>query len=221
VRQIAVADHILITKLDLPAAEPAAITEAAHRATLRQLNRAARIARAPDSVEQAAALLHAEGCDPNRGPAQALAWLDLDAYRGPESHAGHAGHAGDAHPRHLQDVASYCFIKQEPMAREALHLLLRSLEDNLSANLLRVKGLVNIAEEPGRPAVIQGAQHLLHNLAWLDAWPDEDHRTRIVFIAQGVARETVQEMIELLERVASRTAKARARAAAAAPALGG
>jgi len=208
VRQIAVADHILITKLDLPAADPGPVTEAAHRAALRALNRAAAIERTPDGEAEAAALLSAAGCDPDRGAAQTLGWLNLDAYHGAELPTGHA------HARHLQDIASYCFIKQEPIARQALHLLLSSLERNLSANLLRVKGLVNIAEEPGRPALIQGAQHLLHNLAWLDAWPDEDHRTRIVFIAQGVARETVQEMIELLERVASRTARARQRAQA-------
>jgi G3E family GTPase len=208
VRQIALADRILITKLDLPAAASPQDTESAHRAALRRLNSAASIAPAPVSEHEAAALLRSPGCDPARGAAQALAWLDLPAY----------SRAGPAAIPHLQDVASYCFIKQEPLARQALHLLLGSLENNLSANLLRVKGLVNIAEEPGRPALIQGAQHLLHNLSWLDAWPDDDHRTRIVFIAQGIAREHVQEMIEMLERVASRTARARQHGASAAAA---
>jgi len=204
VRQIAVADRILITKLDLPAAGPLADTEAVHTAALRGLNSAASIARAPSGEEQAAALLRSTGPDPAHGPAQALAWLAL-----PDRHAHGPSPAG-----HLQDVACYCFIKHEPLSREALHLLLSSLESNLSGNLLRVKGLVNVAEAPGRPAVIQGAQHLLHNLSWLEAWPDDDHRTRIVFIAQGIARAAVQEMIELLERVASRTARARQRGAA-------
>jgi G3E family GTPase len=230
VRQLALADRILITKLDLPGAAPAPATEAGHRVALRALNAAAIIARAPADQEAAAALLRAEVSDPAGGAAQALDWLNLGAYLRPGAHDhdhrddGH-DHDGEHHgdgrgnhdlPRHLKDIASYCFIKHEPIAREALHLLLSALENNLSANLLRVKGLVNIAEEPGRPALIQGAQHLLHNLAWLDAWPDEDHRTRIVFIAQGVARATVQEMIELLERVATRTASARRRGAAAA-----
>ena len=220
VRQIAVADRILITKLDLctagPLADTLADTEAAHRATLRGLNDAACIARVPCGDQEAAELLRSAGADPAHGPAQALAWLDLPAYSRPAPHDAHAH--GLAPAGHLQEVASYCFIKQEPLAREALRLLLSSLESNLGANLLRVKGLVNVAEVPGRPAVIQGAQHLLHNLSWLDAWPDDDHRTRIVFIAQGIARASVQEMIELLERVASRTARARQRAAAPAPA---
>ncbi len=72
---------------------------------------------------------------------------------------------------------------------------------------------MNVAEEPDRPAVIQGAQHLLHNIAWLDRWPDGDRRTRIVFIVQNIERQTVEEMIALLDRVARRTAKAREKAA--------
>ena len=75
-----------------------------------------------------------------------------------------------------------------------------------------MKGLVSVAEEPDRPAVIQGAQHLLHNISWLDRWPDADRRTRIVFITDGYGREEIEEMIGLLDRVATRTAAARERA---------
>ena len=51
-----------------------------------------------------------------------------------------------------------------------------------------------------------------HNIAWLDRWPDGDRRTRIVFIVENIDRQTVEEMIGLLDRVARRTAKARERA---------
>ncbi len=77
-----------------------------------------------------------------------------------------------------------------------------------------MKGIINVAEEPERPAVIQGAQHLLHNLSWLPRWPDADHRSKIVFITQGFDRAEVEDMIALLDRVATRTAAARARAQA-------
>ncbi len=79
------------------------------------------------------------------------------------------------------------------------------LQQNLGPNLLRVKGIINVAEEPDRPAVIQGAQHLLHNLSWLDRWPDADHRSKIVFITQGFDRAEVEDMIAVLDRVAART----------------
>ena len=69
--------------------------------------------------------------------------------------------------------------------------------------------MVNIHEEPGKPAVVQGAQHLLHTLTWLDKWPSADQQTRIVFITQGIAGDRLKEIIELLDRMSERTFAAR------------
>ena len=205
VRQLAMADHIVVTKLDLQSeAEGLAVVHA----TLRTVNPAAVIEPVPEADAALLTLLHAAGHDPFCGSEQALAWLNAEAYEC-DSHDHDHEHSAHSAAVHLQDIASFCFVKEQPMQREALHLLLAALENNLGPNLLRVKGLVNIADEPGRPALVQGAQHLLHNLTWLEAWPDADTRTRVVFIAQGIARDAVIEMIELLERIASRTAKAR------------
>jgi G3E family GTPase len=110
-------------------------------------------------------------------------------------------------------IETFCLIREEPLTREALRFLLDGIGQNLGPGLLRVKGLVNVAEEPGRPAVIQGAQHLLHTMTWLERWPDGDTSTRIVFITQGVTRAALREMIELIDRIAARTSRAKARAA--------
>jgi hypothetical protein len=48
-------------------------------------------------------------------------------------------------------------------------------------------------------------------MTWLDGWRDSDHRTRIVFITQGIPRESLKDVVDLLDRVSSRTFKARAR----------
>ena len=101
--------------------------------------------------------------------------------------------------------------RESPLSRAESQFLLEGIAQNLGAGLLRVKGLINIAEEPGRPAVIQGAQHLLHTMTWLERWPDDDHRTRVVFITQGIARDNLRDIIDLLDRVSSRTFNARAR----------
>jgi G3E family GTPase len=219
VRQLALADRILITKLDLvPEAEHATV-EAELTARLRRINPAAKINRIDDSDVDPIALLSGATLDPTTSDTAAKDWLNLPAYEH-HDHDGHDhdGHDHDGHDHHHHhhrdgDIESFAFIRDQPTSRYALQLLLAALEQNLGANLLRVKGLVNVAEEPGRPAVIQGAQHLLHNISWLDRWPDNDHRTRIVFITQNIKRETVEEMIGLLDRVATRTAKARERAA--------
>jgi hypothetical protein len=48
-------------------------------------------------------------------------------------------------------------------------------------------------------------------MSWLDRWPDSDRRTRIVFITQGIPRDSLKDIVELLDRVSARTFKARAR----------
>jgi len=266
VRQVALADTILTTKLDLlesvPAQPPpetgrkvaagdqvgvaadeqtptrlvaladlplsggggdksASQLEAELIMRLQRLNPAAKILRIDDPSFNVGTLLRGEGLDPNNAKADVRAWLNAAAYLEQDSH-GHAGHAHhdhehgdhDHHHLHDRDIASFCFTRDQPIPREALRLLLDALQQNLGPNLLRVKGIVNVAEEPERPAVIQGAQHLLHNLTWLERWPDADHTSKIVFITQGFDRAEVEDMIALLDRVATRTAAARARAQA-------
>ena len=109
-------------------------------------------------------------------------------------------------------MESFVLLREMPLSREELSFLLDGITQNLGSGLLRVKGLVNIAGEPGKPAVIQGAQHLLHTMTWLERWPDKDHRTRIVFITQGITGRELREIVELLDRVGQRTFKARERA---------
>jgi G3E family GTPase len=213
VRQVALADHILMTKLDLVAPSTAKDAEAALVARLRRLNPAAKISRIDDPAFDVGALLRAEGLDPNDAAADARAWLNAAAYEH-DAHHHHGDDDHDHHHLHDRDIASFCFTRDRPVPREALRLLLDALQQNLGPNLLRVKGIVNVAEEPERPAVIQGAQHLLHNLSWLPRWPDADRRSKIVFITQGYDRADVEEMIALLDRVATRTAAARDRARA-------
>ena len=222
VRQVALADHILVTKLDLvPEGERAAVT-AGLKTRLRTLNPAADIVLAGEAGAAPVHLLRDAGFDPAEGGEAARAWLNAEAYADDHHDHDHDHHDHDHdhggfrdHHHHNIDIASFCLVRDEPVRREALQLLLAAIEKNLGPNLLRVKGLVSVDEEPGKPAVLQGAQHLLHNLTWLDKWPDTDHRTRIVFITQNMPKADLEEMVSLLDRVATRTAAARARAQAA------
>jgi G3E family GTPase len=211
-RQVALADRILITKLDLVPEGERATAAAALEAWLNRINPAARVSVIDDPAVDAVALIAEPGLDPTESDAAARQWLNLAAYE----HHDHDGHDHDhdhrPHHHHDSDIASFTFVREEPTSRYALQLLLNALEQNLGPNLLRVKGLVHVADEPDRPAVIQGAQHLLHNISWLNRWPDADRRTRIVFITQNIDRAAVEDMIGLLDRVANRTAKARERA---------
>jgi G3E family GTPase len=217
IRQVVLADQIRITKLDMVKGDrPNASSRL--RLNLRRFNPSAEIAEVDWSSAAVAQLLTSSGFDTADGQADPRPWLNIQAYQDatqePDDH-GHHEHdeAGHTHSHHLEGrgIENFVLTRDSPLTREETQFLLDGIAQNLGAGLLRVKGLVNIAEEPGRPALIQGAQHLLHTMAWLDRWPDSDRRTRIVFITQGIASDSLKDVIDLLDRVSSRTFRARAR----------
>ena len=220
VRQVALADSILLTKTDLLEPAERAARKAALIAHLGQINRTAPVLESDDLAADPVGVMRKLMADPREDPQAAKSWMEaaLGAASAHATHHAEDGHEAHAPHEHDSGIASFNLIRDEPLPREALNLLLTSLEKHLGANLLRVKGLVNVREEPGQPAVIQGAQHLLHNLTWLPEWPDEDQRTRIVFITQDLPAGELEEMVTLLDRVAHRTALARMNAGGAEPA---
>jgi len=223
VRQVALADQIRITKLDLiPGDTELAATRL--RMDLRRINPSAEITFVDWSAKTIAALLTAPGFDAADPEADPRRWLNVEAYRAAaeaddhdpceHEHQDHDDHdRAHGHRSHLSEkgVETFLLMREEPLSRDELQFLLDGVSQNLGPGLLRVKGLVNVSEEPGRPAVIQGAQHLLHTMTWLDRWPDADQRSRIVFITQGIPRASLKDVIELLDRVSARTFKARER----------
>jgi hypothetical protein len=72
--------------------------------------------------------------------------------------------------------------------------------------LLRVKGLIGVEEEPGRPRVIHVVQHAVYPPTTLEAWPNDDRRTRLVFITDGIDPVPVRQLFEAA--LANKPAKA-------------
>ena len=62
---------------------------------------------------------------------------------------------------------------------------------------------MNVAGRPETPAVIHGVQHLFHPVQWLDSWPDEDRRTRIVFITRDIPQSSIEGFLDALEGAGS------------------
>jgi len=214
VRQVALADRVLLTKLDMTP-DPAE-AERTLRRSLARLSPDADVIPVIEDPDEIALLLTQPGFDASNPDADPRAWLKLpDAHAHDHDHDHHDhDHDHDQPFGHLQarGVESFVLRREEPLSRGELQFLLDGITQNLGPTLLRVKGLVNIAEEPGRPAIIQGAQHLLHTMTWLARWPDSDETTRVVFITQGMPSAALREVIETLDRISTRTFKARERA---------
>ncbi len=209
-KQVALADDVVISKLDLRDDD----TYAELEVQLRAINPVARIAKSDFSIDAVAPLLMHKGFDAADPMADPSEWLSIATYETyVQKKVEEEGVRDQDVPQHLvaKGIESFVLTRPNPMTREELQFLLDGITQNLGPNLLRVKGLINIHEEPGKPAVVQGVQHLLHNLTWLEKWPTSDEQTRIIFITQGIARSSLREMIELLDRMCKRTFAARER----------
>ncbi len=104
-----------------------------------------------------------------------------------------------AAPAHSDGITSSVLIRERPVPALALILLLQALAEYCGRRLLRVKGLVDVVEMPGRPALIHGVQHVFEPPEWLPAWPGEDRRTRLVFIGEGIPRHFPARLLAAIE----------------------
>jgi G3E family GTPase len=101
--------------------------------------------------------------------------------------------------QHTDGIETAALQRDRPIPALALTLLLEALAEHCGARLLRMKGLVDIEEMPGRPAVIHGVQHVFAPPEFLDHWPSGDHTTRVVFITQGVPRHFPARLLDAIE----------------------
>ncbi len=189
VKQAAVADRIVLTKTDL--ASPEQHERIVER--LRALNPAAPILDAAKGEATAERLLNCGLYDPERKSADVKKWLAEEAYA--DAHAHHHDHHHDPN-RHDEHIASFVLTADAAMPAGTLDMFLELLRATHGDKLLRLKGIVKLQEMPDTPVVVHGVQHVFHPTARLPRWPDDDHRTRLVFITRDLPERTVRELFE-------------------------
>ena len=203
VKQLAVADRIVLTKTDLvKSAEQIEALEAL-RERIARLNPGAPVLNAAQGEATADALLDCGLFDPATKIADVARWLRDEAYRDRkhDDHHGHHGHHGHDHHdhdvnRHDDHIRAFTLTSERPIPVAGLEMFLDLLRSAHGPKLLRVKGIVAIAEDPERPVVIHGVQHVFHPPATLERWPDEDHRSRLVFITHDLPEGFVKSLFD-------------------------
>ncbi len=184
VRQVALADRLVVAKSDLLPQAARAARLAELEAALRELNPTAPI------VDGAAAEF---------GPAEFLAEQNEPFSRLREKVAG-ASRPDEGMRELSHGVQSFAFRSAEPLDPDAFAKFLSLLGSMLGPKLLRFKGLFALADRPEKPLLVDGVQHVFHAPRTLSSWPDADHASRAVIIVEGVAARDVETLWAALTR---------------------
>ena len=129
--------------------------------------------------------------DPYKKSEDVKKWLAAEKYKDKKHHQHH-----DVN-RHNENIRAFSMMSENPVNMIAFSFFRDMITAALGANLLRMKGIINIAGEE-RPAVIHGVQHIFHPVQWLEKWPDNDRRTKLVFITQNIKKEQIEDFFRPL-----------------------
>lgn len=183
--QVAFADRIVLTKTDLVAdkknLEPLT-------SELGKLNSTAEILYSDAAHCPPSALVNIGVFDLNKKAPDIKNWL------GQEEHEHHHHHH-DVN-RHSDTIHAFSLTHDRPVPYFALEAFIDLLRANHGAQMLRMKGIVELEEDPSRPVVIHGVQTLFHPPVRLSGWPNDRHETRLVMITDGIDETTVREMFD-------------------------
>jgi G3E family GTPase len=179
-RQAAMADAIVISKIDL-----APVSNELDRA-LAALNPSAERIIGQEIDEPGSVLFH-----PHPNPPPLAGEGDGRRRRAPSPASGGGLGWGSTEAVHTHGIDSFAVILNNPVTRLDFARALGALAGTWGSDLLRVKGIVAFADRDGQPALVQAAQHTMFAPEWLDAWPDDDHRSRLVFVVHDIPRDKV------------------------------
>jgi len=198
VKQVAIADAIVLTKSDL-----ASSTDAL-RKRLAMLNPAAQIFDGAIGEAQVENVIGIGLFDIEAKSPDIVAWLRAESYSADAPHDHHHHHDnsnGHFHQpgyqqshdvnRHDEHIRAFCLTSDQPVSPSTFEMFLQLLRSAHGEKLLRMKGIVALSDDLARPVVLHGVQHVFHPPVRLLKWPDGDHRTRMVFITRDLDRSFI------------------------------
>jgi G3E family GTPase len=192
VKQAAVADRLVLTKTDLVDTPERHAAKDRLKARLKALNPAAPILDAAAGEATPSGLVDCGLYHPARKIPDVTRWLAEEAY----AEASQGGHHHHDVNRHDDRVRAFSIATETAIPGATFDMFLSLLRSLHGPNLLRVKGIVKLAETPERPVVIHGAQHMFHPPATLQRWPDDDRRTRLVFITRDIEERMIKGLFD-------------------------
>jgi G3E family GTPase len=197
VKQVAVADRIVLSKTDLLDTPERRRGKEQLLARLHALNPAAVILDAAANEATAEKLVTCGLFDPECKIPDVKRWLAEEAYadaaRGDHGHHHHRHHDPN---RHDERIRAFTLATETPIPAATFEMFIDLVRSLHGPKLVRLKGIVKLAETPDEPLVIHGVQHVMHPPVRLEGWPDGDERTRIVLITRDLEPEAVTRLFD-------------------------
>jgi G3E family GTPase len=218
IKQVAVADRLLLTKTDIVEADE--LGALAYR--LEGINPAAQQFLVRNGELNADVVLNLGLFDPSKKSLDVQNWLNQEAYtmvsssraphrlnylsrRKSKNFCGH-DHDGEDHHhdvnRHNDHIRAFCYVIDEPVDGVIFEEWMALLTNLMGDKMLRIKGIVNVRGADGA-IVIHGVQHIFHTPVMLEQWPSEDRRSRIVFIVRDIKATVISETFKQFQLMAS------------------
>ncbi|MAQ56584.1 MAG: GTP-binding protein [Rhodospirillales bacterium] len=186
IKQVAVADRLLITKTDL--IDSTSLKTLYER--LKEINPAARKLEVVNGAVEPKELFGIGLYNPEEAKPDVIKWLKEEAYNEIQGHS----HGHDVN-RHDDKIRAFCVTFDEPIRLDAVEQWFDLIMLLKGPDLLRVKGIINVDELSG-PVVIHGVQHVFHPPVELESWDNIDKRTRIVFITRDVEQKILEDTLK-------------------------
>lgn len=191
-KQIAFADQILLTKTDLASGPETSVDCAALIRELRELNASADIIDRR-TVDLSTLFSPKPYAVVDRGE-DVAGWLALEAAMALEADHNSRSKEGMGNRRHREGIRTFSIVSDTPLSGKRFHRFLALLQNSAGQRLLRVKGIIATEESPEEPLIVHAVQHSVSDPVRLPSWPDEDRRTRLVFIVDGLDPEPIREL---------------------------
>lgn len=193
VKQVAIADHLILSKRDLVDTHSDPAAHALLRKMLREINPRA-VVHTANRGHIPIELLTSDTEDEGEAALRDFSnWLstaeqdhDHDDCDHDHAHGANAHHAGG-------DIRSFVVRFGQIADSAEFNDFLQDTMIEFGEYLLRMKGILNVRERADNPAVIHGVQHVLFPVTWLDEWPDESRESRLVFITEGIDKQRILE----------------------------
>lgn len=186
-KQLAFADHIVLTKTDL-------LSVPLEESELKRFNPTALVHDSQEAGFDPLSLIGQRLYSATDKPEDVAGWLAMERLSGPHAHSNE--HDPN---RHGADIAALPLSHDEPLDPAAVNRFLKTITSHPDARLLRLKGIFALMDNPSKPLVAHAVQHKLYPTYRLDSWPDANQGSRLILIGKNLPVEPITELFNALK----------------------